>query len=72
VLGVALDAVAAVDLCERRRHIGGRAEEVGVGKRAGKLHPLLVPIPPQNALNLQEEAQKKAVKDCTIHIPFYL
>lgn len=40
MLGVALDAVATVDLGQRRRHIGGRAEEVGVGEGAGKLHPL--------------------------------
>lgn len=55
VLAVALDAVAAVDLCERRRHEGGRAEEAGVGERAGELHPLLVPVSPQDTLDLQEE-----------------
>lgn len=58
MLGVALDAVAAVDLRERRRHVGGRAEEVGVGERAGELHPLLIPVSPQNALDLQGETQR--------------
>lgn len=58
VLGVALDAVAAVDLRQRRRHVGRRAEEVGVGERAGELHPLLVPVSPQNALDLPDEGQR--------------
>lgn len=53
MLGVALDAVAAVDFRERRRHVGGRAEEVGVGERAGELHALLVPVSPHHALDLQ-------------------
>lgn len=52
VLRVALDAVAAVHLGQRRRHVRRRAEEVGVGERAGELHPLLVPVPPQDALHL--------------------
>lgn len=55
VLGVALNAVAAVHLRQRRRHVGGRAEEVGVGEHAGELHPLLVPVSPQDALNLQKQ-----------------
>lgn len=58
MLGVALNAVAAVDLRQRRRHVGRRAEEVGVGERAGKLHPLLVPVSPQNALDLPDEGQR--------------
>lgn len=52
MLCVALDAVAAVDLRERRRHEGGGAEEVGVGKSAGELHPLLIPVSPQDTLDL--------------------
>lgn len=59
VLGVALDAVAAVDLGERRRHVGGRAEEVGVGEGAGELHPLLVPVSPQNALHLRHKTKRQ-------------
>lgn len=58
MLGVAFDAVAAVDLRERRRHVGGRAEEVGVGERTGELHTLLVPVSPQDTLDLQEETQR--------------
>lgn len=62
VLSVAFDAVAAVDLSERRRHVGGRAEEVGVGEGSSKLHPLLIPVSPQNALNLQEGTQRGCKK----------
>lgn len=53
VLGVALDAVAAVHLGERGRHVRGRAEQVGVGEGAGELHPLLVPVSAQDALHLE-------------------
>lgn len=63
MLSVAFDAVAAMNLCERRRHVGGRAEEVCVGERAGELHPLLVPMSPQNALDLQDEMQRRGKKD---------
>ncbi|KAG7236196.1 hypothetical protein INR49_001314, partial [Caranx melampygus] len=47
----------AVDLGERRRHVGGRAEEVGVGERACELHSLLVPVSPQNALHLRRKTK---------------
>lgn len=46
VLGVSVDAVAAVDLGQRGGHVGGGAEHVGVGEGAPELHPLLVPVPP--------------------------
>lgn len=58
MLSVAFDAIAAVDLCERRRHGRRRAEEVGIGEGASELHPLLVPVSPQNTLHLPiEEAE---------------
>lgn len=63
VLGVAFDAVAAVDLCEGRRDVGRRAKEVSVGEGTGKLYPLLTPVSPQNALNLQEEPQRECKED---------
>lgn len=63
VLSVAFNAVAAVDLCEGRRYIGRRTKEVGVGESTGKLYPLLTPVSPQNALNLQEEPQRGCKKD---------
>lgn len=53
VLGVALDAVAAMDFCERRRHVVRRTEELGVGKRAGRLHPQKIPLSPENSLDLE-------------------
>lgn len=56
MLGVAFNAVAAVDLRERRRHVRGRAEDVGVGERSGELHPLQVPVSPKDSLNLKEKA----------------
>lgn len=62
MLGVAFDAVAAVDLRERRRHVGGRAEEVSVGERTGELHTLLIPVSPQDTLDLQEETQRTLVE----------
>lgn len=58
VLGVALDAVAAVHLCQGRRRIGGRAEDVSVGKGAAKLHALLVPVSPQDSLDLKTRRRK--------------
>lgn len=62
VLGVALDAVAAVDLRQRRGHVGCRAEEVGIGECTGELHPLLVPMSPQNTLDLMGEQGSVVVK----------
>ena len=46
VLGVALDAVAAVHLRQGRGHVGGGAEDVGVGEGTAELHALLVPVSP--------------------------
>lgn len=59
MLSVTLDAVASVDFGQRRCHVGGRAEDVSVGESTGKLHPLLIPVSPENALNLQEEEQRR-------------
>lgn len=53
---MALGAVAAMDLGQRRRHVGRRAEKVGAGEGPGELHPLLVPVSPQDALDLANPA----------------
>lgn len=67
VLGVTFNAVAAMDLGERRRHEGGRAEKVGVGKCAGKLHSLLIPVSPQNTLNLMGgRSHKSTLENITL------
>lgn len=68
VLGVALDAVAAVDLRQRRGHVGGRAEEVGVGECTGELHPLLVPVSAQDTLDLTGDGGRGAVKLTDVHV----
>lgn len=49
---MALGAVAAMNLRQRRRHVGRRPEKVGAGEGSGELHPLLVPVSPQDALDL--------------------
>lgn len=66
VLSVTLDAVASVDFGQRRRHVGGRAEDVSVGESTGKLHPLLIPVSPENALNLQQEEQRRWEKNAGV------
>lgn len=53
VLSVALNTVAAVHLSQRWGHIGCRAEEISIGESARELHPLLIPVPPQDTLHLQ-------------------
>lgn len=54
VFGVPVDAVAAVHLRQGWRHVWAWAEDVCVGKVTAKLDPLLVPVPSQNTLDLEE------------------
>lgn len=55
---MALGAVAAMNLGQRRRHVGRRPEQVGAGEGPGELHPLLVPVSPQDALDLHADPQR--------------
>lgn len=52
VLGVALGAVAAVHLGQGGGGVRGRAEKFGIGESPAKLHALLVPVSPQDGLDL--------------------
>lgn len=58
MLGVALDAVAPMHFGERRRRVVRRTEELGVGKRAGGLHPQKVPLSPENSLDLERGKER--------------
>lgn len=58
VLGVALDAVAAVHLRQGGACVGGRAKDFGVGEAPAKLHALLVPVSPQDGLDLDTRREK--------------
>lgn len=53
VFCVAVDAVAALHLCDGGRRVGRGAQRVGVVPHAAsKLDMVLVPVPPQNRLDL--------------------
>lgn len=53
VFRVAVDAVAALHLCDGGRGVGGRAQGVRVvSHAAAELDIVLIPVPPQNCLDL--------------------
>lgn len=57
VLRVAVDAVAALDLGDGGRRVGGRAQGVRVVSHGtAELDLVLVPVPPQHGLDLPREA----------------
>lgn len=54
---VAVDAVAALHLGDGGGRVGGRAQRVRVGSdAAAELDAILVPVPPQNSLDLIGDA----------------
>lgn len=56
VFGVAVDAVAALHLGDGGSCVGSRAQGIGVvSYAAAKLDVILVPVPPQNSLDLAQE-----------------
>lgn len=55
VFWVAVDAVAALHLRDGGRRVGGRAQGVRVVSHAApELDIVLIPVPPQNRLDLRE------------------